>query len=67
MNKQYSVLYGETDTELTAEWADRSLDDDDRYEDDTIFIRVSVPKEKGRKELHTQLHKAMDEWHEERL
>ena len=68
MKKENVVLYGETETELTAEWADRALDDDDRYEaDDTIFIRVSVPKEQGRKALNTQLHKAYDEWIEERI
>ena len=67
MNKIKNVLYGETDTELTAEWSDRSLDDEDRYEDDSIFITVSVPKELGYKALNTQLHKAMDEWMEPRL
>ena len=66
MNKRDSVLYGETETELTAEWSDRALDDDDRYAEDSIFIRVSVPKEQGRKALNSQLHKAMDEWIEER-
>jgi hypothetical protein len=67
MKKDGVVLYGETEDMLTAEWADRSLDDEDRYLDDTtIFIRVEVPKEQGRKALNTQLHKAYDEWIEER-
>lgn len=67
MKKDGVVLYGETEDMLTAEWADRSLDDEDRYLDDTtIFIRVEVPKEQGRKALNTQLHKAYDEWMEQR-
>lgn len=66
MKKDGVVLYGETEDMLTAEWADRSLDDEDRYCEDTIFIRVEVPKEQGRKALNTQLHKAYDEWMEER-
>ena len=68
MNKKNNVLYGETEDTLTAEWADRALDDEDRYKrDDTIFIRVQVPKEHGIKALHTELHKAYDEWIEKRL
>lgn len=65
MNKQV-VLYGETETTLTAEWADRALDDEDRWTDPTtIFIRVEVAKERGRKALNMELHKAYDEWMEE--
>lgn len=62
-----NVLYGETEDMLTAEWCDRALDDEDRYAEDSIFIRVQVPKERGRKALNTELHKAYDEWVEKRL
>lgn len=65
-SKQAAVLYGETDTELTAEWSDRALDDDDRYADDSVFIRVSVPKEQGRGALNARLYEAYDRWIKER-
>lgn len=65
MNK-LNVIYTESDGMLHAEWSDRALDDDDRYAEDSIFIRVSVPAEQGPKALNMALHKAYDEWMEER-
>ena len=66
MNNREAVLYGETETHLTAEWCDRALDDDDRYEPDSIFIRVEVLKELGTKQLNSELYKQFDLWMEER-
>ena len=65
MDKNYcehNVVYGETDGDLTAEWADRAIDDADRYSDDTIFIRVAVPKDAGRAALDAALDSAFKRW-----
>lgn len=63
----YNVLFDETETMLTAEWADRALDDRDRYSDPTtIFIRAEVPKEQGARALDAALLSAYRAWLRER-
>lgn len=47
----------------SAEWADRALDDDDRYEaDDTIFVRAEGSTEK---QMWGNLALALDNWYRE--
>ena len=65
-SKHHNVKYGETPTMLTAEWSDRALDDEDRYEEDSVFIRVESPKALGKKALMAALYEAYDAWIKER-
>ena len=59
MNKQ-NVKVTFKDDFYIAEWADRSLDDEDRYkEDDTIFLWASGQTEK---EMWTNLAYVYDRW-----
>lgn len=61
MNKQ-NVKIWEAEGTLYAEWADRSLDDDDRYSDTSIILAVSVPVEQGEKKLMAEMARAYDQW-----
>ena len=61
MNKQ-NVKTWQEDGRLHGEWADRSLDDDDRYADDAVIITADVPAEGGEKALMAALYNKFDEW-----
>lgn len=68
MNKD-NIKYWYEGDQYHAEWADRALDDDDRYEDDSIIICVSVDatgdKNKDEKNVNTEMCAALDKWFEE--
>lgn len=65
MNKQNIKYWYEGDSYF-AEWADRALDDDDRYAEDSIIIKVFVPathdERIDRKNVNTLMFKKYDEW-----
>ncbi len=65
MNKK-NIKQWEEDGYLFAEWADRSLDDDDRYEDDSIILVVKTPliedKNKQEKNINTLMSEKYDQW-----
>ena len=66
MNK-HNVKYWETETGfMLAEWADRALDDDDRYADDSIIITVTHEKTDNPiadlKRLNGKMAEAYDQW-----
>ena len=58
----HNIKYWETEKRLYAEWADRAPDDEDRYEDDGIVIKVYVPKEQGHGALKAKLYNTYDQW-----
>ena len=58
MNKQNIKTWQEGD-EVVKEWADRSLDDDDRYADDAIIL---VARGKDDKAAQTEMVILYDQW-----
>ena len=71
MNEDRAIEYWETETHLYAEWADRSLDDEDRALDDTVKLRASVEKNPdwsdhfARNQLRKALQREFDRWVDE--
>ena len=58
MNKQ-NIKTWEDGGQVFKEWADRALDDDDRYADDSIILVASGPDEKS---AMTAIVNAYDNW-----
>lgn len=51
-----------------AEWADRALDDDERYREDAIIFTASVPRQKYEQdEAKKAVTEMFNEWEAERL
>ena len=61
MNKK-NIKTWERDGRLYAEWADRAVDDDDRYTHDTVFVEVNVPVTAGERALWSEMAQAYDQW-----
>jgi hypothetical protein len=65
MNKN-NIKYWSKNDRYYAEWSDRALDDDDRYEDDSIILTVScdaVGDERlDKKNVNTLMFRKYDEW-----
>jgi hypothetical protein len=67
MNKQ-NIKHWEKDGKLYSEWADRALDDDDRYTPDGIVITVDIviadfaSKVVAEGKLYNKMWAAYDQW-----
>lgn len=65
MNKK-NVKYSRKGDFMFAEWADRALDDEDRYNEDGTVIEVSAPicdcERLTKKRVNSLLDEAYDQW-----